>query len=286
MKFRNLLIPLLLSSLLFLVSLSGITAQEPDDQLSPELVAKIDPRIVKQFRQNKTDLANIMVIMRDRPDLGAFRQQPDLIARRQSLLSTLQTTAAQSQAGVRVLLAEAQTRQQAADIQPFWIVNRVAARAAWPTIQALAAREDVELVRLQESINLPPSDGLEGTPAGNGTEWGIKRIGAPDVWDALKIDGTGVVVANIDSGVDFLHPDLQAHYRGYRGGTLPAVHVGNWYDTTGDDTIYPIDLNGHGTHTMGSAVAANGVGVAPGAQWIAVRAFTSGGSSAKPMKRK
>ncbi len=30
----------------------------------------------------------------------------------------------------------------------------------------------------------------------------------------------------------------------------------------------PTDRGGHGTHTMGSAVGRDGIGVAPGAQWV------------------
>ena len=35
---------------------------------------------------------------------------------------------------------------------------------------------------------------------------------------------------------------------------------------------------GHGTHTMGTMVGAGGIGVAPGAKWIAVKAFDNQGS--------
>ncbi|RME71877.1 MAG: DUF11 domain-containing protein [Chloroflexi bacterium] len=97
--------------------------------------------------------------------------------------------------------------------------------------------------------------------------------------NALNITGTGVVVANIDSGVDWMHPALQSQYRGYTGsGKLPN-HTGNWYDATSEGATYPVDANGHGTHTMGTMVGDGGIGVAPGAQWIAVRAFDSSGTA-------
>ncbi|RQM28774.1 hypothetical protein B5M09_013278 [Aphanomyces astaci] len=37
----------------------------------------------------------------------------------------------------------------------------------------------------------------------------------------------------------------------------------------------PVDKNGHGTHVTGSAVGQNGIGVAPGATWIACRGCTT-----------
>jgi subtilisin family serine protease len=63
-------------------------------------------------------------------------------------------------------------------------------------------------------------------------EWGIERIRADRVWNSLGISGTGVVVANMDSGVDWQHPALQGSYRGYSPSGFHQ-HAGNWYDATG-----------------------------------------------------
>ncbi|HYN88741.1 MAG TPA: S8 family serine peptidase, partial [Ardenticatenaceae bacterium] len=47
--------------------------------------------------------------------------------------------------------------------------------------------------------------------------------------------------------------------------------------STDESNAYPVDLNGHGTHTLATAVGDDGagdrVGVAPGARWIAVKIF-------------
>jgi bacillopeptidase F len=100
-------------------------------------------------------------------------------------------------------------------------------------------------------------------------EWNLSLIRAPEVWTTLGISGTGAVVAGMDTGVDWLHPALQANYRGYNPHG-PANHRGNWYDpVTG--SLYPIDDHGHGTHTLGTAVGRDGIGVAPGARWIGVK---------------
>ena len=100
-------------------------------------------------------------------------------------------------------------------------------------------------------------------------EWNLSLIRAPEVWTTLGISGTGAVVAGMDTGVDWLHPALQTNYRGYNPHG-PARHRGNWYDpVTG--SLYPIDDHGHGTHTLGTAVGQDGIGVAPGARWIGVK---------------
>src|SRR5258706_11992173 len=82
-----------------------------------------------------------------------------------------------------------------------------------------------------------------------------------------------MVVANIDTGVQYDHPALVNHYRGNNGGGS-FTHTGNWKDYTGTCTAAPCDNAGHGTHTMGTMVGDDGttrIGVAPGAQWIACK---------------
>jgi subtilisin family serine protease len=115
-----------------------------------------------------------------------------------------------------------------------------------------------------------------GRPAGtDAIEWNITRVGAPDAW-ALGITGAGAVIGDLDTGVQWDHPALINQYRGNLGGGV-YNHNYNWYD--GGMTTVPTDYDTHGTHTMGTIVgsdlpsdpinAPNGIGVAPGARWIA-----------------
>ncbi|RQM29621.1 hypothetical protein B5M09_012105, partial [Aphanomyces astaci] len=90
-------------------------------------------------------------------------------------------------------------------------------------------------------------------------EWGVDLIKAPGVW-ANGNRGEGVVVGIIDTGAIHTHDDLKGNWRSTYG----------WFDPT-DKTPAPMDRSGHGTHVTGSAVGQNGIGVAPGATWIACR---------------
>ena len=102
----------------------------------------------------------------------------------------------------------------------------------------------------------------------------IVATGAPQVW-ALGDRGQGVVVANLDSGVAADHPALARKYRGWNNGQ--PLQDYNWYDAVnGRQANGPYDDDGHGTDTMGivlgsEADGSNAVGVAPEAQWIAVK---------------
>ncbi|MCK4660599.1 MAG: S8 family serine peptidase, partial [Phycisphaerae bacterium] len=113
--------------------------------------------------------------------------------------------------------------------------------------------------------------------------WGMKRIGADYGW-ASNVHGEGVVVAVLDTGVDYNHEDIadrmwinQAEAEGVAGvdddanGYVDDVHGYNFAYSTAD----PMDDQGHGTHCAGTIAAARNsvgvVGVVPGASIMAVK---------------
>lgn len=100
--------------------------------------------------------------------------------------------------------------------------------------------------------------------------WGMRTIHASDAW----ITSTGsseVVVAVIDTGADYLHPDLinnvWTNPREIAGNGLDDDSNGYVDDIHGWDFFYndntPLDEGYHGTHTSGSTCAEgnNGIGV-------------------------
>ncbi|RAO38066.1 Bacillopeptidase [Micromonospora saelicesensis] len=143
----------------------------------------------------------------------------------------------------------------------YYLVNAVEVDGG-PAVRAwLARRSEVARVLVSQRLRpLPaPAGQNRGTaPKPTGPEWNISQIGADRVWSQLRVTGTGIVVGSSDSGVDGTHPALRA---GFRGGD------DSWYDPW-DDTRSPTDQGGHGTHTVGSAVGRDGIGVAPDAQWV------------------
>ncbi|HBC47006.1 MAG TPA: hypothetical protein DCZ43_08170, partial [candidate division Zixibacteria bacterium] len=159
--------------------------------------------------------------------------------------------------------------------KPFWIANIVKVTGDSAELDVLAARSDVESAVEDLPIELiTPVEIHEQALSVNGPESSLVAINAPQAW-ALGLDGTGSLVCSFDTGVEGTHSALSSKYRGNNGGA-PAA---SWYDPSGHSS-YPIDLNGHGTHTMGTMIGSeNGdtVGVAPGAQWIAAAVVDRGG---------
>lgn len=100
-------------------------------------------------------------------------------------------------------------------------------------------------------------------------------IDAPEAWD-LTTGSSSTVIAVIDTGVDYRHPDLAANMwvnpGEIAGDGIDNDHNGFIDDVHGYDFINgdgnPLDDQGHGTHVAGTigAVGNNGIGIA-GINW-------------------
>jgi subtilisin family serine protease len=114
---------------------------------------------------------------------------------------------------------------------------------------------------------------VTAVPAGQISEeiydWGEERIGIRSVHqNDPEVQGAGVTIAILDTGIDSDHPDLQSNidegYNTFHQGALPE------------------DGNGHGTHIAGIiAAAANGqgvIGIAPQARIRAIKVLDNTGA--------
>ena len=219
-----------------------------------------------------------LVYLKDQAYLSHAYVTEDWNMRGQWVFETLQTTANSSQADVISLLETRMKSGSVTKYQSFWIVNAILVTGDLKMLNELAVHPDVAYIEAEQQYNIPPESGSDiGTMA---IEWGVAKINAPGIWTDFGNTGQGVVVANIDTGVDFDHSALVAQYR----GTTTGSHDYNWYDPSAVCAgSIPCDNNNHGTHTMGTMVGDDGgsnqIGVAPGAKWIAAKGCESSSCS-------
>jgi len=169
-------------------------------------------------------------------------------------------------------------------IDRWWLVELPSGRDPREAMERLSRNPAVQRVQLNYELSIVdfPSDpsfpqlwGLDNTGQTGGTA--DADIDAPEAWD-LAVGEPSVLLAVIDTGVDYTHPDLAANIWTNFGeiagnsidddgnGYVDDVHGYDFYAYDGD----PRDEHGHGTHVAGTiaAVGNNGIGVA-GVAWSA-----------------
>jgi subtilisin family serine protease len=209
----------------------------------------------------------VIVTLVDQADLsripGAGRA-----ARQQGVIRALQAKADATQKQIKALLATRSAQGNVDQKVSFWVFNGLSVKATADVIYELAERSDVQSIT-QDEIQIEPVSAL----ALNQPETNLSVINAPALWN-MGYYGLGVVVANMDSGVDANHPDLAVSWRGGSN---------SWFDPHGEHPNIPTDLSGHGTGTMGIMVGGEtggtAIGLAPQASWIAVKIFDDQGGS-------
>ncbi len=158
--------------------------------------------------------------------------------------------------------------------------NGVSVRVSEVGLAKLSRLPEVKNLYPVVDIAVPepePGEGADLVTALAQTQANIAQSG-------LGLTGQGVIVAIMDTGVDYDHPDL--------GGCFgPGCRVEAGFDLVGDaydsstnpvqvPDPFPDDCNGHGSHVAGIVGANGGIkGVAPGVKLHAYRVFGCGGTT-------
>jgi subtilisin family serine protease len=206
----------------------------------------------------------LFVILHDQADLSSIRQIADIDERRTAAYQMLVQHANETQTVLRNTLDNF-----GVEYTPYYLVNAMEVRGGTLVRLYLSARPEVD--RVIPSPRLRPVDEGDASAAATGgfqtpptgVQWNVSMIGADRVWEEFGVRGEGIVIGQSDSGADVNHPELKETYRGNASGDDY-----NWFDPWNGKPS-PYDDGGHGTHTLGTILGQNGIGIAPGATWFA-----------------
>lgn len=197
-------------------------------------------------------------------------------------------------------------------VTPLWIQNTLLVRVQEPTeaqaqffanqlhlfpgvISVERDSKSVQLLNAVEQLQLDEPGSLRDARDHDATaaQHNVELLHAPALWKHGG-SGAGITVASIDSGVRYTHEALWTTFRGnpqHKKRSLDDKKTSSmdfdyafWFTPETDmskETPDTADVVGHGTHTMGTAVGRQGIGVAPNATWITARAFDIYGAANK-----
>lgn len=225
-------------------------------------------------------LQRMIVVLDQQADLSGAQSLSTKAEKTRYVYETLRAMADRTQPAVAAAISQAGLIPSAR----LYIENALVATAApnnvisGPAVYSLAARADVASIQTDGPVTVDPLEQhLSAASVPIGIAWNVAWIQAPAVW-ADGFTGQGIVVGDLDTGVQWNHPALINQYRGWNGSS--ADHNYNWWDPTIEASPVPIDQEGHGTATTGIMVGDDGqgnqIGVAPGAKWIACRGLGPG----------
>lgn len=218
------------------------------------------------YQDNPDEAVRLIVTFKDRP-LAAYQSKKSSLQKTAmvSVYATLQS----SHSSFRTALAgisQQLSAQMRSDYsytvkrEYYRALNGVALTCKRGMIDKIRSLPMVEYVSVDQEVkaNLAQS---------------VHQIRADIVQDSLGITGKGVLVGDVDTGIDYNDPTLG-------GGFGSAFRVIGGYDFANNDND-PMDDHGHGTHVAG-IIGANGGdtlrGVAPDVKFIAAKVLDASGS--------
>ena len=240
----------------------------------------IDPVLMNEMRQRTDDeKIKVVVIMKSqygRQQLGRRAAYYTTRAeRREFVVNELKQFAEATQYDLRNTLAEMESHDMTTAPKIIWMANAMYFSATKQAIRDLAMRRDIGIIGLDEEKYALFNEDTSPASLTRDITPNVTQVNADQVWD-LGYTGLGVVVAVIDTGVNYNHLDLADHL--WDGGSEYPNHGYDFYNNDND----PMDDHSHGTHCAGTVcgdgTAGQQTGMAPDATLMCVKVLNSSGS--------
>lgn len=263
----------LVLTLLFIGSLSAQRASF--QKITPDLVQEME-------RSNDADERfQVIIVMAEQLDATNTNQKTQYLNKEQQrevVVNDLMQLSKNGQAEIMKDLNQGQKANLVGNVKSFWIINAIGCSATKDMVYSIADRPDVRYVMKDLEVHAIDDEDAEPILDRTSNHWNIEMVNADQVW-AMGYTGAGVIVAVIDSGVNYEHHDIVNNM--WDGGSDYPYH--GW-DFVNDDNN-PMDDHGHGTHCAGtvSSTASSSVqyGIAKDAKIMALKVLSNTGSGSK-----
>ncbi|RDW22210.1 hypothetical protein CWR48_00450 [Oceanobacillus arenosus] len=279
-RFSIIAVLLIVFSLLAPAAISAEANTTAVNKLSSSLVEQFENEekvtFIVDFKE-KANTAKVASQAKAEASIANLSAKKAELSQRESVINELKATANQSQANVKAFL---NNNSDVEEVKSFHITNAIVVTATQEVAEEIAAYDEVSSIipNFEVKVDEPVSQ-LTNELQNADQFYNVYRVKAPEVWEQ-GFNGEGLVVASIDSGVQWDHPWLKNNYRGFNAETGEVDHSASFFDAVnGEEAAY--DDQGHGTHVTGTMVGTGEgieIGVAPGAKFISAKALDSSNS--------
>lgn len=240
----------------------------------------IDSELQTVLNQKTDEKISINIIFKSQLNSDDLRERTsnfiDKETRRQAVIKELKNFSEESQRNVLSIIKSAESRNEVSNIVCHWLSNSITCTTSREVIEELARRDDILLIGHNCDRKALMDEVVSAAEEGKEITSNVVQVNAPKVWD-LGYTGKGVLVAILDTGVNYEHPDLADHL--WDGGSEYPNHGYNSYD----NSKITMDTRGHGTHCAGT-ICGDGsgekqTGIAPNVTLMCIKALNDNGNT-------
>ena len=236
----------------------------------------IDPVLQEAMNKKGDELISVNIIFKAQIDTESLQEKitrvSDKKIKRDILVEEFKLFSEKEQSDVMSILQAEKSNNSVSDIKSHWLSNAISCKASRDLIYLLSRHNDIALIGYDEMKYMVYDNVTEDVVVEDNRDFdmtdNITMVNADKVWD-MGYTGKGVLVAVLDSGVNYNHLDLADHL--WDGGSQYPNHGYNIIGNNND----PMDNFGHGTHCAGT-VCGDGTsglhtGIAPDATLMCVK---------------
>lgn len=246
----------------------------------------IEPELQEFINQSSDEMISVNIIFKAQIDENELNDRASNFenkkARREFVINELKYFSEKSQQEVLSIMQSEQRNGKVTNIVSHWLSNSITCTTTKDVIYFLSERDDIMIIGHnadKEAILSGQQSAVsdqQSVKAETEIEEHVSQVNAPQVWNQ-GYTGEGVLVAILDTGVNYEHPDLADHL--WDGGAQYPNHGYNSYDGNNNT----MDNRGHGTHCAG-IICGDGTGdkqtgIAPDATLMCVKALNDTGNT-------